>query len=384
MMRFTLFHPSPRARVPRTSPSPSEREGGVPGKAHALLRTGLVRNLFWLCVKHDMPLRPERPLPFPKGRGKCEGHERGGRGELGVSFLALVLLLLSLNPVSAQLTPPVAAAVPTPIPLWAEGKVPGALGTKPQDVPTITPYMPSVTAAAPRPAMVICPGGGYGGLADHEGRNYALYLNTQGIACFVLKYRLGSAGYRHPIMLWDVSRAVRTVRARAGEWNVDPNRVGIMGSSAGGHLASTILTHFDAGKPDDPDPIERQSSRPSLGVLCYAVISMQSDLTHAGSRHNLLGDTPSPELVESLSNERQVTAQTPPCFVWHTGEDKVVKPENSLLFAMALQKNQVPYDLHIYRKGGHGIGLTDTPPFAHVHPWAIDLVYWLKAQGWIV
>ncbi len=184
-------------------------------------------------------------------------------------------------------------------------------------------------------------------------------------------------------MLGDAARAVRTVRARAGYWVVDPNRVGIMGSSAGGHLASTLLTHFDAGKADAADPTERQGSRPDLGVLCYAVISMQSDLTHGGSRRNLLGDTPAPELVESLSNERQVTPETPPCFVWSTGEDKTVKPENSLLFAAALQKNGVPFDLHVYRKGGHGIGLTDTPPFAQVHPWAGDLVYWLKAYGWI-
>jgi acetyl esterase/lipase len=231
--------------------------------------------------------------------------------------------------------------------------------------------------------MVICPGGGYGGLAAHEGRDYALFLNTQGIACFVLKYRLGPGGYRHPIMLQDAARAVRTVRSRAAEWIVDPVRVGIMGSSAGGHLASTLLTHFDMGNPGASDPIERQSSRPDLGVLCYAVISMQPELTHAGSRRNLLGENPAAELIESLSNERQVTPQTPPCFLWHTGEDTVVKPENSLLFAAALQKNGVPYDLHIYRAGGHGIGLTSAPPFAQVHPWATDLIYWLKSQKWI-
>lgn len=271
----------------------------------------------------------------------------------------------------------------TPVPLWSDGKVPGALGTRPQDTPTLTPYLPTTPATAPRSAMVICPGGGYGGLADHEGRDYALFLNQQGIACFVLKYRLGSGGYRHPIMLQDAARAVRLVRTHATEWNIDPNRVGIMGSSAGGHLASTLLTHFDTGKADDSDPIERQSSRPSLGVLCYAVISMQKELTHGGSRQNLLGDTPAQSLVDNLSNERQVTPQTPPCFIWHTGEDTAVKVENSLEFASALQKNKVPYDLHIYQKGGHGIGLTDKAPFAKVHPWANDLVFWLKAQGWI-
>jgi acetyl esterase/lipase len=303
--------------------------------------------------------------------------ESGAFTPLFPLLAALVFLACGASPSRAQ------EPAPAPVPLWPAGKAPGALGERPEDHPTITPYLPGAPSGVPRPAMVICPGGGYGGLADHEGRNYALFLNTQGISCFVLKYRLGSAGYRHPVMLQDAARAVRTVRARAREWNIDPNRIGIMGSSAGGHLASTLLTHFDAGKSDAADPIERQSSRPSLGVLCYAVISMQSDLTHAGSRRNLLGEAPAAGLVESLSNERQVTAQTPPCFVWSTGEDTVVKPENSLLFAAALQKNGVPFDLHIYRKGGHGIGLTDTPPFAHVHPWANDLVYWLRSQNWI-
>jgi acetyl esterase/lipase len=302
----------------------------------------------------------------------------------------LLLLACSASPADAQNTPatpaqnaPAPVDAPVPVPLWPVGKTPGSLGDRPQDVPTITPYLPSTPAAAPQPAMVICPGGGYGGLAEHEGRDYALFLNSRGIACFVLKYRLGSAGYRHPVMLQDAARAVRTVRARAGEWNIDAARVGIMGSSAGGHLASTLLTHFDSGKADAADPVERQSSRPALGVLCYPVISMQSDLTHAGSRRNLLGENPPADLVENLSNERQVTAQTPPTFLWHTGEDAAVKPENSLLFAAALQKNGVPYDLHIYRIGRHGIGLTDTPPFANVHPWAQDLVYWLKSHGWV-
>ncbi|MES2459894.1 MAG: alpha/beta hydrolase [Armatimonadota bacterium] len=299
-----------------------------------------------------------------------------------VALLALAVLPAPTEAQTSAGTP--TAPDPTPLPLWRAGETPGARGDRPEDIPTLTPYLPTSTATAPRPAMVICPGGGYGGLADHEGKTYAQFLNTQGIACFVLRYRLGSAGYRHPVMLGDAARAVRTVRSRAREWNIDPDRVGIMGSSAGGHLASTLLTHFDSGKPDATDPVERQGSRPSLGVLCYPVISMQPDLTHAGSRRNLLGETPTPDLVESLSNERQVTPQTPPCFIWHTGEDAAVKPENSLLFAAALQKNGVPYDLHIYRVGRHGIGLTDTPPFAHVHPWANDLVYWLKGQGWIL
>ena len=305
-----------------------------------------------------------------------------------LTVLALLALTAAL-PMRAIAQPPAPASVPVslpspaPIPLWEAGKVPGALGSRPLDTPTLTPFLPTATATAPRPALVICPGGGYGTLADYEGRGYALFLTQQNIACFVLKYRLGTSGYRHPAMLWDAARALRTVRARAAEWNVDPKRIGIMGSSAGGHLASTLLTHFDAGKPGDADPIERVSSRPSLGILCYAVISMQADLTHGGSRHNLLGDTPDPKLIESLSNERQVTPETPPCFIFHRFEDTVVKMENSLLFAAVLRKNGVPFDLHIYQKGGHGMGLADGPPFTHIHPWANDLVFWLKAQGWI-
>ncbi len=179
---------------------------------------------------------------------------------------------------------------------------------------------------------MVLPGGGYGGLASHEGKDYALWLNQAGITAFVLKYRLGSSGYRHPIMLNDAARAIRTVRSHADEWKIDPKRIGIMGSSAGGHLASTMLTHFDGGKTDDADEIERQSSRPDLGILCYPVITM-GEYTHQGSRNNLLGQNPPEELVKLLSNELQVTPQTPPTFLWHTAEDGAVPVENSLMFA---------------------------------------------------
>jgi acetyl esterase/lipase len=227
---------------------------------------------------------------------------------------------------------------------------------------------------------VICPGGGYGVLAGHEGEDYAHYLNRLGIAGFVLKYRLGSAGYRHPVMLQDAARAVRLVRARAGDWGVDPKRVGIMGSSAGGHLASTVLTHFDGGNPDAEDMVERQSSRPDIGILCYAVITL-GEFTHQGSKRNLLGEAPPPELVKLLSNELQVTEETPPCFIWHTWEDTAVPIENSLQFAAALRKAGVPFDLHVYEKGSHGIGLRDKPPFENVHPWGKDLAFWLRERG---
>ena len=263
--------------------------------------------------------------------------------------------------------------------LWPEG-APGALGKEDKDIPTLTPYLPD-PGKATGAAIVICPGGGYGMLAPHEGGQYARFLNEYGIAGFVLKYRLGSGGYQHPAMLQDAARAVRTVRARAGDWQVDPKRIGIMGSSAGGHLASTLLTHFDSGEADAADPIERQSSRPDLGILCYAVISL-GKFTHQGSKHNLLGPDPSPELVRLLSNELQVTKETPPCFIWHTYEDNAVPVENSLQFAEALRKAGVPCDLHIYQKGQHGIGLGSSNWNSEKrHPWTRDCIFWLQAQG---
>lgn len=277
-------------------------------------------------------------------------------------------------------------AMPTPaqptnsFPLWPEG-APGALGKEDKDIPTLTPFFPAPEKATGA-AMVICPGGGYGGLAPHEGQEYARFLNEHGITGFVLKYRLAPGGYHHPSMLEDAARAVRTVRAKAGEWKLDPKRIGIMGSSAGGHLASTLLTHFDAGKSDAADPIERQSSRPDAGILCYAVITM-GQFTHQGSKDNLLGKEPAPELVRELSNELRVTKATPPCFVWHTWEDTVVPVENSLQFADALRKAGVPFDLHVYQKGAHGIGLGSRPyGGGDRHPWARDCIFWLKVQGW--
>jgi len=283
-------------------------------------------------------------------------------------FKKLILFALTVAAAPAQYSQEVT------IPLWTEG-APGALGTELKDVPTLTVY-PAAPTAASGAAMVILPGGGYAGLAQHEGRDYAIWLATNGVSGFVVKYRLGSHGYRHPVMLQDAARAVRLVRARAEEWKVDPKRVGIMGSSAGGHLASTLLTHFDGGKPDAADPVERHSSRPDLGILCYPVISM-GPLTHQGSRNNLLGNQPDPELIRLLSNELQVTKDTPPCFIWHTWEDQAVRVENSLEFAAALRRTGVPFDLHIYQKGRHGIGL------AGGHPWTQDCLYWLKAQGFL-
>ena len=268
----------------------------------------------------------------------------------------------------------------TPIPLWPDG-APGALGTNDCDVPTLTPFLPNATNTTGA-AMVICPGGGYAHLAPHEGKDYALWLNQHGVTCFVLKYRLGTNGYRHPAMLWDGARAVRMVRAHAADWKIDPHRIGMMGSSAGGHLTSTLMTHFDFGNKNSDDPVERQSSRPDIGILCYPVITM-GEFAHQGSKTNLLGTNPPPELVKLLSNELQVTTSTPPCFIWSTFEDKTVPVENSLLFAGALRKNHVPFDLHIYQKGRHGLGLGDKPPFEHPLPWANDCLLWLKEQNFV-
>jgi acetyl esterase/lipase len=288
------------------------------------------------------------------------------------STLAVMLLFSSLILGRAE--------IQAPVPLWPAG-APGALGTNENDVPTITAYLPDAGTSAGA-AMVICPGGGYAGLAGHEGRDYALWLNQHGVAGFVLKYRLGSHGYRHPSMLLDAARAVRWVRAHASDFKLDAHRIGIMGSSAGGHLASTLLTHFDGGNTNSADRVEQQSSRPDLGILCYPVISM-GEFTHHGSRENLLGQNPVPEDVKLLSNELQVTPQTPPCFIWTTFEDDVVPMENTTMFAEALRKNHVPFDLHVYQKGGHGMGLGDKPPFAHPHPWAADCLVWLKVQGFV-
>jgi acetyl esterase/lipase len=268
----------------------------------------------------------------------------------------------------------------SPIPLWPDA-APGALGTSSNDIPTLTPYLPD-PALATGAAMIICPGGGYSGLAPHEGNDYALWLNQHGVTAFVLKYRLASAGYHYPAIFQDAARAVRLVRAKADDWKIDPKRVGIMGSSAGGHLASMLLTHFDSGNPASEDLIERQSSRPDIGVLCYAVISL-GKYTHQGSKNNILGRNPAPDLAQFLSSELQVTSNTPPCFIWSTFEDTAVPMENSMLFASALRSNNVPFALNIYQKGAHGMGLNDKPPFDHPHPWAADCLFWLQTQKFV-
>lgn len=259
--------------------------------------------------------------------------------------------------------------------LWPSG-APGAVGDEDPDRPTLTLYRPEKPVGT---AVVVCPGGGYATLAmDHEGRQVAEWLNSLGITAFVLKYR-HAPRYRHPAPLQDAQRALRLVRSRAAEFGVAPDRIGIWGFSAGGHLASTAGTHFDAGKPDASDPIERVSSRPDFLILAYPVVSFTTDYVHKGSRRNLLGDNPDPAAVENLSNEKQVTAQTPPAFLFHTTEDKGVPPENSILFYLALRKVGVPAELHIYERGRHGVGLAPNDPV--LSSWPARLADWLRVRG---
>jgi acetyl esterase/lipase len=275
---------------------------------------------------------------------------------------------------------PASAAEPKTELLWPHG-APGAKGDRPQDKPTLTIWLPEPTHANGA-AVVVCPGGGYGGLAvDHEGRQIAAWLNSFGVAAFILEYRHHGRGYQHPAPLDDAQRAIRTVRARAAEYKVDPKRIGILGFSAGGHLASTAGTHFDAGEPSAEDPIARVSCRPDFLILCYAVIAFDEPYTHRGSQMNLLGKDAPADLVRSLSNEKQVTKETPPTFLFHTDEDKGVPVENSVYFYLALRKAGVPAELHIFRSGQHGLGLAAKTPGTSEWPKCCE--GWLKSQGFL-
>ena len=290
-------------------------------------------------------------------------------------IVAITLLLIMIPNLDAMTNS--RNFVDEPIILWPDG-APGAAGKEPLDIPTLTPYLPAKEKATGA-AMIVCPGGGYSHLADHEGGPVAEWLSAQGITAFVLKYRYGPR-YKHPAPLLDVARAIRTVRARAGEWHIDPNRIGILGFSAGGHVASTIGTHFDAGKPDAADPIERVGSRPDLMILIYPVITMK-DFTHAGSKRMLLGENPSAELMTLLSNEEQVTKDTPPAFLVHTADDPGVPVENSLRFASAMRKAKVPVEVHIYEHGPHGFGLGGKDPI--LSTWPQRCAEWLRMHGFL-
>ncbi|MEX2140177.1 MAG: alpha/beta hydrolase [Pirellulales bacterium] len=262
--------------------------------------------------------------------------------------------------------------------LWPQG-APLAKGDIDNDKPTVTVYRaPPETATGS--AIVICPGGGYGHLAlSHEGRDIAEWMNGLGVTSFVLKYRHRNTGYGHPAPLLDAQRAVRFARANARRYQLKADQIGIIGFSAGGHLASTVGTHFDDGRRDAADAIDRVSSRPDFMILVYPVIALATEYAHGGSKKNLLGDKPDPKLVESLSNETQVTEKTPPTFLMHTGGDSAVPPENSVLFYLALRKAKVPAELHIYEKGGHGYGLA--PKDRVLSSWPGRCEDWLRGRG---
>jgi len=233
----------------------------------------------------------------------------------------------------------------------------------------------------PLTAVIIAPGGSYTRLSMNlEGRAPANYLNTLGIAAFVLRYRLGPA-YHHPIELGDMQRAIRTVRSRAAEWHIAPDRIGVMGFSAGGHLASSASTHFDEGRADAPDPIDRVGSRPDFAVLGYPVISFVEPFTHQGSKTNLLGEHTDPALARSLSSETQVTAGTPPAFIYHTTADTVVPVENAVAYFMALRKAGVPAEMHVFKNGPHGTGLAQQDPA--LAEWPRLLANWLRVSGFL-
>ena len=261
--------------------------------------------------------------------------------------------------------------------LWPDG-APGALGSDDADRPAVAVFLAPKEKAVGT-AVIVCPGGGYGHLAlDHEGKQVAEFLNSLGVSAFVLRYRVAPK-YRHPAPITDAQRALRYVRSRAREFGVAPDRIGIWGFSAGGHLASTAGTHFDAGDPNAPDPIDRASCRPDFMVLAYPVIQFNSEYTHRGSQDNLLGKDSDQNLAENLSNEKQVTPQTPPTFLFHTNEDKGVPSENSIAFYLALRKAGVPAEIHIYERGNHGVGLAPKDPI--LATWAGRLADWLKTRG---
>lgn len=247
---------------------------------------------------------------------------------------------------------PVGAAESFELPLWPQG---APLGDEAKaESPNMIVYLPESPNGA---AVVIYPGGGYWALAmDHEGHQVAEWLNSFGVAGIIVSYRRGP-GAEHPVPLLDAQHAIRTVRHNAAAWNIDPQRIGVLGFSAGGHLASSTGVHFDAGDPEAADPIARMSCRPDFMVLVYPVITMTQDYGHAGSKRNLLGENPSPELAEQMSTELQVTANTPPTFLLLTNEDTAVPAENSVAFYLALRRAGVPAEMHIFEKGPHGFGL---------------------------
>ncbi|HEX3436163.1 MAG TPA: alpha/beta hydrolase [Pseudacidobacterium sp.] len=282
----------------------------------------------------------------------------------------------------AQVPAPSAAEIvkqlPQPIFLWPNG-APGALGAAEADKPRIYPFVPQTKSTTT--AVLVIPGGGYEHVAiGHEGFQYAHWLNAQGITAFVLDYRV--APYKYPVEIQDGMRALRYMRAHTAEYGIDPNRIGVWGSSAGGHLASTLGVHGnDAASPPDDDPLNQVDARPNFMILAYPVISMTLPEAHIGSRRNLLGETPDPELEHKLSNQLTADSQTPPSFIFATTGDPTVPIENSLDFYRALERAHVPVELHIYDYANHGCGLCGDIP--ELSTWPLLLRNWLIHSGWM-
>lgn len=298
-----------------------------------------------------------------------------------VLFLLLALSIAACAQQQQQPASPfIARPAPPPSkvePLWPSG-APGAKGSAEEDTPSLA-YYPPPKGRRNATAVVVCPGGAYRVLAmDHEGAQVAAWLNSLGVTAFVLRYRLGPR-YHHPAQMNDVQRALRIVRSRAGEYGLEANRIGVWGFSAGGHLASTAATHIAEAAPGAPDPVDRVTSRPDFAILTYPVISLTTSYVHKGSRTNLLGDTPGEAEMKLMSNELQVSPQTPPTFLVHTSEDSGVPAENSVLFYLALRKAGVPAEMHIYEKGPHGFGLGSLD--AVLSSWPARLADWLRGRG---
>ncbi|MBV9084780.1 MAG: alpha/beta hydrolase [Acidobacteriaceae bacterium] len=290
---------------------------------------------------------------------------------------AFAILLSSSAAVFAQAPTTYQIALPQRILLWPGG-APGAQGDTEADTPSLTIYPINGAQKLPT-AVIVFPGGGYVHLAmDHEGAQVAAWLNSYGMTAFVLRYRLGPK-YHHPVELGDAQRAIRYVRAHAADYKVDPHRIGVWGFSAGGHLASSTGTHFDSGKPDSNDPIERENSRPDFMILAYPVITFKEPFLHRGSRDALLGKNPDPALIQSLSSELAVTKDTPPAFLFHTSDDATVPVQNSVQFYLALRAANVPAEMHIFQHGRHGVGLARDNPDLSV--WPDLLARWLKERG---
>jgi acetyl esterase/lipase len=296
---------------------------------------------------------------------------------LSLLFLALTMMTQAQapSPSSAEIL----KGLPQPVFLWPNG-APGALGSAEADMPRLYPFVPQ--AKSTTAAVLVIPGGGYTHVAiGHEGFQFARWLNAQGMTAFVLDYRVSP--YRYPVEIQDGMRALRYVRAHAADFGIDPNRIGVWGSSAGGHLASTLGVHGNdaAPLPEHPDSVDQVSAQPNFMVLSYPVISMQGPDAHTGSEKNLLGESPDPSLQQKLSNLLGVNAQTPPTFLFATTNDPTVPVENSLNFYRALERAHVPVELHIYDYADHGCGLCGSIP--ELATWPLLLHNWLMHGGWL-